>query len=235
MPIFPSKKSSPLRSRLAECITARQDAYARVAGIQSSLARLADHEAAVAEAERSLAELDAAEASATLAWAKSGDGTAPAPNVESRESISKALATARAQAKAAAGARASLSAEEAAEASKLPAIESWTRSTIAMIVLEEAESLLPELIEAQRQVSARKERLAQIAKFVLAAADAARESGDAGSREIFVEQEHFHQNLQRAAAHHDAPLDAVAASHQALMSFVAALRDDAGVSMAVQA
>ena len=171
MSSFPRKKSSPARERLAETVAARQSTESKLANVRASLARLADHEASVTAAEQKLAALNAAEADATLKWAKSGKGDAPAVNADRREEISKALAAARAQAAAAAAARASLEAEASAASANLPGIEKWSKAAIAQIVAEEAEPLIAELTESMRAIAGKQERLKQMFAFVVGAAE----------------------------------------------------------------
>ena len=168
---FPTKKSSPARATLAEAISARREAEEKLAAIQSSLARIAQHESAVAESERDLAALDAAEASATLAWSKANDGEAPAPDVERRDAINRALSVARSQARAAAAARSSLEAESIAAASALPGIQAWTNVAIAQIIVEESAPAIADLRDAQRLLAAKKERVKQAFEFVRATAE----------------------------------------------------------------
>ena len=230
---FPTKRRSPSRGRLAECLAAKAEAEAKVAAVQSSIERLAGHEAEVAAAERDLAALDQSEANATLAWARANEGDAPTPDVERRESISKSLAAARAQAKAAASARAALTAEMEVATRPLQDIEAWTKVAIPLIAIEEAEGLMAGLRETMAQMAAQKNRLDQIRAFVLTHADAARESNSPGMSEIFRAQEAFQQDLQLACALPPADLDDSVASHEALMAFVRDLRSDATVALEV--
>jgi hypothetical protein len=234
MSTFPRKRTSPARSRLAECHAARREAETKIAEVTASLERLAGHENEVAEAERSLAELDSAEASATLSWAKSGEGDAPAPNVDRREEISKALAVARAQAAAAVRARASLSAELNAATQPLSGINTWSNVSIISVVIEESATMMAALVDAIRNAEAKSERLLQVARYLQAHATNAADNPDApGAREIMVANEMFLQDLARARQKHDAPLDAVAASHEALMQFVSDLKTDSTVALEV--
>ncbi|HZZ26216.1 MAG TPA: hypothetical protein VFE60_28320 [Roseiarcus sp.] len=228
---FPPKATSQVRSRLQECHAARQDAEAKIAETNASLARLANHENEVAEAERKLALLDSAEASATLEWAKSGDGAAPSPNVESREEIGKALASARAQAAAAVRARASLSAELETALKPLHGIQAWSSVAIAQIVCEEAAPLLADMIDAQQSLAAKMERIGLMREFALAAAERL-PKGSEEARVIYVAAEALANNIQRAMAANDAPLDASVATRAALSEFVAALSDDSTVALA---
>jgi hypothetical protein len=229
---FVSKKSSPARNRLAECLAARREAETKVDEINASLERLAGHENEVAEAERKLALLDSAEASATLEWAKSGDGAAPSPDVDSREEIGKALAAARAQAAAAGRARAALSAELETATRPLAGIQAWTSVFIAQIVCEEFEPLLADLIEHQRTLAARIERIGQMREFVIAAAERL-PRGSEEAREVYVAAEALANDTQRAMSVHEAPLDASVASRAALREFVASLHDDSTVALEV--
>jgi hypothetical protein len=233
MPTFTTKKSSPSRDRLAECHAAKAEAEAKVATIRSSIERLAGHEAEVAAAEQALARIDAEESQATLAWAKSGAGDAPTPDVDRRDEIDRALAVARSQAKAAAAARASLTAELEAATRPLHDIEAWTKVAIPLIVMEEAEGLMADLRETMLQMVSQKNRLDQISTLVLVHAEAAKEAKNPGTGEIYVAQEAFRQDLQLASALPPAPLDDSAASHEALMRFVADLRSDAAVALEV--
>lgn|ERR1700722_9023931 len=206
MPTFPTKKSSPARDRLAECLNARSEAEAKIAEVNASLNRLANHENEVAEAERSLAELDSAEASATLEWARAREGDAPAPNADRREEISKALAVARAQAAAAVRARAALTAELNAATQPLSGISVWSSVAIAQIVCEEVEPLFNDLIDAQRNLAAKIERVGQMREFVIAAAERL-PKGSEEARQVYVSAEALANDTQRAMSVHEAPLN----------------------------
>ena len=231
---FPRKRTSPNRERLAECLSAKAAAAAHVAQVNASIERLAGHEAEVAAAERDLARIDAEESQATLAWAKSGEGSAPTPDAGRRDEINRALSVARSQAAAAVSARAALTAELNAAMRPLTDIEAWVKVSIPLIVVEEAKALMVGLQETMAQMAAQKNRLDQIKTFVLAHADAARESSSPGMGEIFRAQEALLQDLARAESLPPSDLDAAAASHTALMRFVADLRSDASVALAVQ-
>jgi hypothetical protein len=232
MSTFTKKRTSPSRDRLQECHTARQDAEAKIAEINASLARLADHEQAVLAARSELQALDAEDAAKVHAWAKSGEGSAPTTDVDKRESIARALSQAEAQSKAAAAARAALTAEMETAMRPLQDVEAWTKVSIPLIAIEEAESLMAGLRETMAQMASQKNRLDQIRTFVLAQADAARESNSPGMSEIFRAQEAFHQDLQLAGSLPPSDLDDSAAAHQALMAFVRDLRSDAHVALA---
>jgi hypothetical protein len=231
MPKFPSKKSSPARDQLAETIAARQEADAKLAAVQSSLARLSEHEAAVHKAERELAALDASEANATLAWAKAGEGDAPAPNVDRRDEINRSLSAARAQAKSAAAARASLEAESVAAANLLPGIRNWTNAAIAQIVVEESTPLIAAAVDTARLLGAEQARIKQVFEFVRNVA----ESLPKGSREaqaVFGAMTEFGDEMRIAFEPPEAPLSAIVESGAALREFAVALADDSSVSLA---
>ena len=117
---FPRKRTSQNRERLAECLSAKAEAEAKVAAVTESMARLAGHEDAVNAARSELQALDIADAAAVTAWAKSGATDAPTTDVDKRESIARALSQAEAQAKAAAAARAALTAELEGRAEAAP-------------------------------------------------------------------------------------------------------------------
>ena len=231
---FPTKRRSPSRDRLAECLAAKAEAEAKVDAVQSSIERLADHEQAVNAARSELTALDAEDAAKVHAWAKSGEGSAPTTDVDKRESIARALSQAEAQAKAAVSARAALTAELNAAMGPLADIEAWTKVAIALVVMEESEALMVDLQKTMMSMASKKSRLNQVRALALAHADAARESNSPGMSEIFREQEAFHQDLQRAGSLPPADLDDSAASHEALMAFVRDLRSDAAVALAVQ-
>ena len=232
MSSFPRKKSSPARERLAETVAARQSTESKLANVRASLARLADHEASVTAAEQKLAALNAAEADATLKWAKSGKGDAPAVNADRREEISKALAAARAQAAAAAAARASLEAEASAASANLPGIEKWSKAAIAQIVAEEAEPLIAELTESMRAIAGKQERLKQMFAFVVGAAESLPQRSEE-ARQVYVAVEPLSQAMQKAFSTPESPLDMAAASGAALREFIGALASDSGVSLSV--
>ena len=99
--------------------------------------------------------------------------------------------------------------------------------------MEEAKGLMADLRETMMSMASKKNRLDQIRAFVLAHADAARESNSPGMGEIFRAQEAFQQDLQLAGSLPPSDLDASAASHEALMRFVNDLRSDAGVALEV--
>jgi hypothetical protein len=176
--------------------------------------------------------LDSAEASATLEWAKSGDGAAPSPDVDSREEISKALAVARAQAAAAVRARAALSAELNAATQPLTGINTWSNVAVAQTVCEEIEPLLADLIEHQRSLAAKIERIGQMREFVIAAAERLPQ-GSEGARQVYVSAEALANDVQRAMSVHEAPLDASVASRSALREFVASLYEDSTIALEV--
>src|ERR1700722_13219041 len=185
MPTFPTKKSSPARDRLAECLNERSEAEAKISEVNASLNRLANHENEVAEAERSLAELDSAETRATLEWARAREGDAPA-------------ATGRA--------RAALTAELNAAAQPLSGISVWSSVAIAQIVCEEVEPLFNDLIDAQRNLAAKIERVGQMREFVIAAAERL-PKGSEEARQVYVSAEALANDTQRAMSVHEAPLN----------------------------
>jgi hypothetical protein len=233
MPVFTTKKSSPSRSRLQECLTARNEALAKIADIQASLHRLIGHEEAVAAARSELTAIDIADAAAVHAWARSGEGDAPSTDVERRDAISRALSQAESQARAAASARASLTAELDAAMLPLAGINAWSQVFTAQIVVEETAPLLAELADAQRNLAAKAERIQQMREFILTSAERL-PKGSEEARQIYVAAEAMSQDTQRAMGAHEAPLDATTASRAALRDFVASLSDDSAVALAVR-
>jgi hypothetical protein len=184
-------------------------------------------------AEQALVRIDADEASATLAWARANEGDAPTPNVDRRDEISRALAVARSQAKAAVSARAALTAEMEAAMSPLAGISVWSNVFVAQIVAEETAPLLADLIEHQRTLAAKIERVGQMREFVLAAAERL-PKGSEEARHCYVAAEALANDMQRATAAHQAPLEDVVAARAALREFVSALAEDATVALAAE-
>jgi hypothetical protein len=228
---FPTKRASEARSRLQECLTAKAEAEAKIAQVNASIERLADHEAEVAAAEQALARIDSDEASATLAWARANEGSAPTPNVDRRDEINRALAVARAQANAAVSARAALTAEMEVAMRPLPGIQTWSSVAVAQIVAKETAPLLADLEDAQRNFAAKIERVKMMHEFVIAAAERL-PKGSEEARQCYVSAEAMASDMQRAMAAHQAPLDDVVATRAALREFVSALADDAMVALA---
>ena len=226
MSTFTKKRTSPSRDRLAECLAAKAEAEAKVASIQSSIERLAGHEEAVNAARSELTALDIADAAAVTAWAKSGEGSAPTTDVERRESIARALSQAESQARAAASARASLSSELETATKPLAGISAWSTVFVAQTVAEEMAPLLADLIDAQRNLAAKIERIQMLREFVLASAERL-PKGSEEARQVYVTAEALASDMQRAMASHQAPLDDVVAARAALRDFVSALAEDA--------
>ena len=231
MPTFPAKKSSPARNRLAECLAARREAETKIATANESMARLAGHEEAVAAARSELTALDIADADAVTRWAKSGEGAAPTTDVDRRDSISRALSQAESQARAATSARAALSAELETATRPLAGIQAWTSVFIASVVCEEVEPLLADLIEHQRSLAAKVERIGQMREFVIAAAERL-PRGSEEARQVYVAAEALANDVQRAMSVHEAPLDASVSSRAALREFVASLYEDSTIALA---
>jgi hypothetical protein len=232
MPTFPRKKSSPARDRLAECLTARSEAEAKIAAANESMARLAGHEDAVNAARSELTAIDIADAAAVTLWAKSGDGAAPTTDVERREAISRALSQAESQARAAASARAALAAEMEAATQPLAGIATWSNVAVAQIVAEEMAPLIADLEDAQRSLAAKIERVKMLREHVIASAEGLPKGSEA-AREVYLTAEAMAQDMQRAMTSHPAPLDASVSSRAALREFVASLHDDSTVAMEV--
>jgi hypothetical protein len=232
MSLFVTRKTSPARANLAETISAHHDAEAKLADINAARARLAEHESEVVVVERNLAELNAAEGSAALSWAKSGEGeAAPAPDVDRREEINRALIAARAQANAAAVAQSALESEALAAAGVLPGIINRRSAAIVQVIVDESTPLIAAAAEIAQKLATEKARLRQIFEYVRGAAMALPE----GSREAVTAIGAMSElnDLMRVAFDNPlVPIGDIVANGAALREFAAALADDSSVSLA---
>ncbi|HZZ21907.1 MAG TPA: hypothetical protein VFE60_04705 [Roseiarcus sp.] len=117
--------------------------------------------------------------------------------------------------------------------SPLAGISVWSNVFVAQIVAEETAPLLADLIEHQRTLAAKIERVGQMREFVLAAAERL-PKGSEEARHCYVAAEALANDMQRATAAHQAPLEDVVAARAALREFVSALAEDATVALAAE-
>jgi hypothetical protein len=146
LPKFIKSFATEARTSLARLHSARSEAAAEARGAQSRIDRLAELANAVAPIAAKLAVLDANEAEAFAAWARSPASPAPSPDTSARVDLQRELAEAQATADAATRAVPAMRREVDVANAKAAAAAEAVPLAAALVALEE----LPPMIEAAK-------------------------------------------------------------------------------------
>jgi chromosome segregation ATPase len=182
------------RQALADLNEARAASKATVAELQERLNRLADLKAAVAPLEAEIQALDAAEADALAQWSATPDAPAPESDVTARAAILVRLQSARHRVASAEQATASVGHVLNTANARYADLERQVPALVAAVLVDEARSLLPPIVEAIMALAKAQGRYASLRKFLLERAEAAK---DVASRNGFF---HDLERLDRKAA-----------------------------------
>lgn len=155
------------RAVLAEKIAERDAARENASAVLAALSRLAEAQNAEAGPAAEMAALDAAEASASLAWSRSPDASPPTPNVALRAELAAKLDAARIGAVAARRAAQSLTGEHAAEARRIAEIESDFDALVAEIVVDELAPLVADFATATADLARQRARIGAARELAL--------------------------------------------------------------------
>jgi hypothetical protein len=190
---------TPNRKALADLNTARAEAAAEAETLRARTNKLSRLKQSVAALEIELRQTLAADGKRLEDWAMSDTGEpAPQPDSKKRLAIEAKLADARSQALAADAATASVESVLTRANQRAGELERQVPAAIAAVLLDEARSLLPGVVEATAVLAKVRGRYASLRKFLLERAEAAkdvaahsgffrdlerldRESADAGS------------------------------------------------------
>jgi hypothetical protein len=223
---FKPKAQSANRDALAAAITARREAAARAsarsAELSATLARLSDDIAAPDAIRDAIRQLDEAEQSAMLLWARDQGAPRPEINVERRDELERQFRQARAAAAAAEAAKTRLEAESKTEAQRdeaqSPAIFTAIGNASPAIFIETASTLADAIVDELSAHIVRRDMLVRIAEgFGRALADAEGEErnrqADAFTEKIkrdgaeFKSWGEYVPEQRTAPIVHDRPLD----------------------------
>jgi hypothetical protein len=225
----PAPPLSPARETLAALILARQEITATIEHAEAALGRLTGAQTIDSSIVGALAALDAAESAAMSAWARSGEGDAPLPDVATRQELSRKISDSQAKAGAAQRAEGGLQAELARESAKLPAIARAAEVVVADILFEEAEPLIADFLEANRAVAAKASRIEMLRDIVIGMGRAA---GDIEQgRPFFTALEAFDNRLQKVSGRQPPDLDVSSRHRLAWLGLVEQLRSDASAKL----
>jgi hypothetical protein len=166
---------TPNRQALVDLNAARAASKAHCAELQERLNRLSALRNAVAPLEAELASLDAAEAAALADWSASPDAPAPSPDIGARDDIMARLTAARQQVAGAEMATATVEHVLGRANTKAGDLEREVPALIANVLIDEARSLLPGIVEATAALAKVQGRYAGLRKFLLERAEAAKD------------------------------------------------------------
>lgn len=138
---------SPARLRLREALDAKGAEVVATQKAQAAVNRLEKIKAAVAPIEDELRQFDAAQAAEYSRYA-GGDGEAPVLDVEKRRDLTMRFEGARAAAAGAQSASSKPTADMEVANRKIADIGLWSQLAVAQILIEEAEAMVPEMVEA---------------------------------------------------------------------------------------
>jgi hypothetical protein len=156
--------TSESRAQLAEAIGARDALTAEQNKLRAAIDRLTAAAAGAEAPERALANLDAQESAAALAWAHESEGTpAPIPDAKKRAELTEALSLARIAATAAKSALPGLEAQLTGAAQQHPSIQAFIGNAACQVIAEQAIDLIADFEESHRVTAAKALRL-QIAR-----------------------------------------------------------------------
>jgi hypothetical protein len=220
--------TSVARAVLAEAIAARDAIVAEQDRLRLARDRLASAATGAETHERALAILDQQESQAALAWAHEPEGTAPPqPDAQKRAQLTAALSAARAAAQAAKTAIPDLEAKFAQVALPMPSIVVAIANATAQILAEEADALIADFEESQRETAAKASRL----QIALEEITTIAEGGPSDSmRPAFEARAALNERMRKAGAR--TIDDALAAEHRMGWRHLAdALRSDANAKL----
>lgn len=166
---------SPNREAMKSLNEARSEAAAEVAELQGRLRRLDDLKSAIPPLEAEVAALDAAEAAALAEWSASPDAPAPVPDVAARADILGRLTAARQRVTTAEQATASVEHVLATANTRAAGLEHQAPALVAAVLIDEAKSLLPGLLEAAAALAKVQSRFSALRTFLLERAEAAKD------------------------------------------------------------
>jgi hypothetical protein len=211
-------------------IAAREEISASIDRANAALTRLASAQTADSPIVAELQRLDSAETEAFSAWSR-GDPEAPAPipDAAKRALLTEQLATARATAEAARRAEGGLIAERERESAKLRGLPHAVDVALASILVEEAEPLIADFDEANRNVSAKASRI-EVLRDILGTM--ARSAGDGEpARPFYALLEAFNTRLQKVSGRLPPDLDTASRHRLGWFALADQLRSDASARL----
>jgi hypothetical protein len=173
------------RQALADLNTSRSEAAAEVEELRARVASLARLRDAVGPIENELSALDSAEAAALAEWSVTPDEPAPEPDVATRDDIAARLQAARQKVHGADAATISVEHVLASANQRAGELERQVPALIAAVLIDEARSLLPSVIEAVAAVAKVQGRYLSLRRFLLGRAEDAK---DIAMRNGFFQQ-----------------------------------------------